>query len=260
MNNLRMNNKSFYAKAWASVNLLVVFILLFVVTFSIAINGEQEDELGIDVCVVDIFRSSSKASLKVSENGGIIHAYTHLGGDRYRHCFFLEAYLIESVTMNNGTTVNTRRPVNSIGYGSETISIPEPPYWGWKTTTYPEDVAELSRSNISCKRIVSWNNLDRSYLDKAGGDFNLGIGFQWANLTTLLERKAKEVAYHLFSSNCCSAAQDVCNAVAGEEVCKEIEDVNFGIGTRVKGVFGASSVISKNSVESSENWVRAFWD
>jgi hypothetical protein len=86
-------------------------------------------------------------------------------------------------------------------------------------------------------------NLNPIYVEKAEGDYDLGLGFLWANITTRLQRKANETSYSLCSYNCCSAAKEVCNELGAGEVCENVDKVNFGIGTKLKGFFKASKAI-----------------
>lgn len=91
--------------------------------------------------------------------------------------------------------------------------------------------------------MFGWKNLNPLYVEKADGDYDLGMGFLWANTTTLLQRKAKNHSYSLCSYNCCSAAKEVCNELGAGEVCEEVDKVNFGIGTKFTGILKASKAI-----------------
>lgn len=135
-----MNDRFFCVKVWISVSILVVSVLLFAVTFSVAIDEGQEDDLNIYFCAEDIFQSSSKNVAETTagdvENKTYIVVYNSLEGDRLRHCFFLMGFENRTKMADNNTLLV--RPMNTIGFGSAKNRL------SWETTTYPENLEDLS--------------------------------------------------------------------------------------------------------------------
>lgn len=129
-----------------------------------------------------------------------------------------------------------------------------------KATTYVETIflkhdSVYKKLPVSCALVFTEDDLTSDDKNYYNGNVNRAMNHKWADILSFMEEE-KANGYNATSHNCCTVALKAAVNIGSDridEINKALNSVNFGIGTKFIGFFGASSAfISSSSSESNQ--------
>jgi hypothetical protein len=257
--------------------LFVVSLLLLSIVTHTAKADANEKKTGVYLCTRDLYYdklwslSSSTSDSKQTKKNTVCKLpediYDNLEEDaifvpykgldnkchaKLRHCFMVKARYDGDLHGDiDGFPVFNLEYDSSLGFGRNEEK---------QATTYVETIflgkeAIYKKLPVSCELIFSEEDLTDDDINYYNGSVNRAMNHKWADVLSFMEEEKTE-GYGATSHNCCTVALKVVEDIGSnriDEIKEALSSVNYGIGTKFVGVFGASSAFLSSSGTSSES-------
>lgn len=243
------------------------------ITFAEENKGNSPNKkLGIYLCTKDVDSKQSWSSTSISsdssssdrqnvckapseiydsvKNDGTFIPYHGLDGKchaKIRHCFMVQARDVgKKSNESGGEKILNLEYKYSYSFGKR----------GGEPAAYRESIflgedPSYKTQAVSCELIFSENDLTGEYLNQYDGNVNKAMNHKWADIESAMDNEIA-VGYDIFSHNCCTVAIKAAKEIkANTDAIAHLFDINYGVGTKFTGIFGASSAFIVNLLSNS---------